>query len=176
MRAPVIHVLGKPPADFKGGSSNSNNYEHPHPHGWEKRGSGRYHDEWEKRGSLGGSGGTSNVLRISEGSRNSIFSGDSGRPPGRGEEGEEAPQSGVVTPTPVILSRARSSSEQRSTSPNPAVVSSRLVLHKSLMIKYIMPCSLCPTPANAAQRPLLLVILFHTQTHTLLPRKGEGVV
>ncbi|XP_045132113.1 protein SMG9-like isoform X1 [Portunus trituberculatus] len=124
MRAPVIHVLGKP-ADFKGGSSNSNNYEHPHPHGWEKRGSGRYHDEWEKRGSLGGGAGTGSILRISEGSRNSIFSGDSGRPPGRGEEGEEPPQSGVVTPTPVILSRARSSSEQRSTSPSSAVVTSR---------------------------------------------------
>lgn len=132
MRAPVIHVLGKPPADFKGGSSNSNNYEHPHPHSWEKRGGGRYQDDWEKRGSLGGGGGTGSVLRISEGSRNSIFSGDSGRPPGRGEEGEEPPQSGVVTPTPVILSRARSSSEQRSTSPNSAVVTSRLVLCKGL--------------------------------------------
>lgn len=139
MRAPVIHVLGKPPADFKGGSSNSNNFEHPHPHSWEKRGGGRYHDDWEKRGSVGGGGGTGSILRINEGSRNSIFSGDSGRPPGRGEEGEEPPQSGVVTPTPVILSRARSSSEQRSTSPNAAVVTSRLVYTSFWMTEYIMP-------------------------------------
>lgn len=125
MRAPVIHVLGKPPSDFKGGSSNSNNYEHPHPHGWEKRGGGRYHDEWEKRGSLGGGGGTGGVLRINEGARNSIFSGDAGRPPGREGESEEPPPSGVVTPTPVILSRARSSSEQRATSPNAAAVTAR---------------------------------------------------
>lgn len=130
MRAPVIHVLGKPPSDFKGGSSNSNSYEHPHPHGWEKRGGGRYHDDWEKRGSLGGGGGggTGGVLRINEGSRNSIFSGDAGRPPGReGESEEPPPPSGVVTPTPVILSRARSSSEQRSTSPNAAAVTARSV-------------------------------------------------
>ncbi|KAG0717471.1 hypothetical protein GWK47_054330 [Chionoecetes opilio] len=122
MRAPVIHVLGKPPADFKGGSSNSNNYEHPHPHGWEKRGGSRYNEEWDKRGS----GGTGSVLRISEGTRNSLFSGDSGRPPGR-EEGEEPSQSGVLTPTPVILSRARSSSEQRATSPNSAAATSRVL-------------------------------------------------
>lgn len=138
MRAPVIHVLGKPPADFKGSSGNSNNYEHPHPHGWEKRGGGRHHDEWEKRGSLGGGGGTGGVLRINEGTRNSIFSGDAGRPPGREGESEEPPPSSVATPTPVILSRARSSSEQRSTSPNSAAATTRLVLQLHLFGFYCM--------------------------------------
>lgn len=130
MRAPVIQVLGKPPTDYKGGFGNYNHYDQPHPHNWEKRG-GRYHDEWEKRGSFSNSGGGGGVLRISEGARNAIFSGDAGRPPGRGD-GESGDTDGsqntaAVTPTPVILSRARSNSEQRSTSPNPSVATVRLV-------------------------------------------------
>lgn len=134
MRAPVIQVLGKPPHEYKGASSNYHN-EHPQPHGWEKRSGGRYHDGWEKRGSYNSSGGgTGGVLRISEGARNAIFSGDAGRPPGRGSDGgdgidaENSPTTGAVMPSPVILSRARSTSEQRSTSPNPAVTTARFVL------------------------------------------------
>ncbi|XP_042240507.1 protein SMG9-like isoform X1 [Homarus americanus] len=130
MRAPVIQVLGKPPHDYKGGSSNYSHYDHPHPHNWEKRGGGRYHDDWEKRGGYSSSGGTGGVLRISEGTRNAIFSGDAGRPPGRttdgdGGEGDGSQNTGVGTPTPVILSRARSNSEQRSTSPNPTIITAR---------------------------------------------------
>ncbi|XP_045592270.1 nonsense-mediated mRNA decay factor SMG9 isoform X1 [Procambarus clarkii] len=131
MRAPVIQVLGKPPHDYKGGSSNYSHYDHSHhTHNWEKRGVGRYHDDWEKRGSYSGSGGTGGVLRINEGTRNAIFLGDAGRPPGRimdgdGVEGESSQNTGVGTPTPVILSRARSNSEQRSTSPNPTIITAR---------------------------------------------------
>ncbi|XP_071550617.1 nonsense-mediated mRNA decay factor SMG9 [Panulirus ornatus] len=129
MRAPVIQVLGKPPHDYKGGPGSYNHYDNPHTHNWEKRG-GRYHDDWEKRGSYSSSGGTGGVLRISEGTRNAIFSGDAGRPPGRaidgdGVDGESSQNTGVGTPTPVILSRARSNSEQRSTSPNPAITMAR---------------------------------------------------
>lgn len=126
----MIQVLGKPPHDYKGG--NYNHYDNPHHHSWEKRGGGRYYDDWEKRGSYSSSGGSGGVLRISEGARNAIFSGDAGRPPGRtmdgdGVDGESSQNTGVGTPTPVILSRARSNSEQRSTSPNPAVTMARLV-------------------------------------------------
>ncbi|XP_066988638.1 nonsense-mediated mRNA decay factor SMG9-like isoform X1 [Macrobrachium rosenbergii] len=127
MRAPVIHVLGKPPHEYKGGSSGySNHYDHPHPTNWEKRGS-RYHEDWEKRGSLGSGG----VLRINENARSAIFSRDSGRPPGRlvdaegGENDSSQSPGGVLAPTPVILSRTRSTSEQRSTSPNPSVTTAR---------------------------------------------------
>ncbi|XP_069944303.1 nonsense-mediated mRNA decay factor SMG9 isoform X2 [Cherax quadricarinatus] len=130
MRAPVIQVLGKPPHDYKGGSSNYSQYDHPHPHNWEKRGGVRYHDDWEKRGGYSGSGSTGGVLRLSEGTRNAIFSGDAGRPPGRtvdgdGVDGENSQNTGVGTTTPVILSRARSNSEQRSTSPNPTIITAR---------------------------------------------------
>ncbi|KAK4298211.1 hypothetical protein Pmani_029425 [Petrolisthes manimaculis] len=127
MRAPVIQVLGKPHTDYKGGFGNYNHYDQPHPHNWEKRG-GRYHDEWEKRGSFSNSGG-GGVLRIGEGARNAIFSGDAGRPPGRGDneagDADGSQNTAVVAPTPVILSRARSTSEQRSTSPNPSVANAR---------------------------------------------------
>ncbi|ROT79529.1 nonsense-mediated mRNA decay factor SMG9 isoform X1 [Penaeus vannamei] len=124
MRAPAIQVLGKPPHEYKGGSSTyPNHYEHPHPHNWEKRGGGRYHDDWDKRGSYG-----SGMLKISEGGRNTIFTRDAGRPPGRGQEADRGDPDGsqnVTTPTPVILSRARSNSENRSTSPNPSVTAVR---------------------------------------------------
>ncbi|KAK7066530.1 smg-9, nonsense mediated mRNA decay factor [Halocaridina rubra] len=125
MRAPVIQVLGKPSHDYKSTTGFSNHYDHSHHPNWEKRNS-RYLDDWEKRGSFSASSG---VLRIEN--RSATYARDAGRPPGRagmdseGGENESSTTAAVVQPTPVILSRARSTSEQRSTSPSSTAATPR---------------------------------------------------
>ena len=135
----MIQVLGKSGIDQKSTNTfSSNHYDGPYG-GWEKRGRGRYfdydkrggfHSEWEKRSFYGVGdrekrssyrgdwekhGNYSSIGRQSDSFRESHGLVDTGRPPGnRGNTGSESPTPMMVAP--VILSRARTSGETKSTS------------------------------------------------------------